>query len=169
MDLGLRHHHHGAIFFALHRHEGEGLAGNLFVLHGGNAANALIWVDHPVADAQRKLRDGIGHSLFLVPPRSKLRYDFAGPRMLQSRCILVCVLMLDGCKPTAPQAPAPQRSSADITPARSADAGPSTAWGDPIPRDAARIELLRSSAKLAGKPLGELRAAGKAVLITYLA
>ncbi len=89
--------------------------------------------------------------------------------MLQSRRILACVLMIEGCKPTAPEAPAPQHSSADMTRAHSGvDAGPSTAWGDPIPQDAARIELLGSRAKIGGKPLGDLRGVGKAVLITDL-
>src|SRR5216684_487409 len=166
MDLGLRYHHHRAILFAPHGHEGERLARDLLVLHSRNAANALIWVDHSVADAQRKLRDGIGHSLFLVPPRSKLRYDFAGPRMLQCLHIFACVVVFEGCKPTTPEAPAHQHSSADMTPTRSADAGPFRAWGDPIPKDAARIELLGGSAKLGGKPLGELRGVGRALLIT---
>jgi hypothetical protein len=88
--------------------------------------------------------------------------------MLQCRRILICLLLLEGCKPTAPEPPArlDSRAIAAVTPTGSADAERSTIWGDPIPQGAARIELLGSSAKLGGKPLGDLRAIGKALLIT---
>jgi hypothetical protein len=86
--------------------------------------------------------------------------------MLQDLRIFACVLVLEGCKPTTPEAPAQQHSWADVTPTRSADAGPSAVWGDPIPEDAARVELHRDSARLGGKPLGELRGIGRALLIT---
>ncbi len=86
--------------------------------------------------------------------------------MLQCLHIFACVVVFEGCKPTTPEAPAHQHSSADMTPTRSADAGTFRVWGDPIPKEAARIELLGGSAKLGGKPLGELRGVGRALLIT---
>lgn len=86
--------------------------------------------------------------------------------MLQCLNIFACLLLVVGCKPTVPEAPAQPYRRADVTLGRSPDAGAPQVFGDPIPEDATRIELRGGSAKLAGKPLGEIRGIRKALLTT---
>jgi len=82
--------------------------------------------------------------------------------------IFACVLVLEGCKPTTNDTVTNQHSTAPIGSSRSADAGPSPVWGDPIPADAGRIELHGRSAKVGGKPMGEPRGIARALLVSDL-
>src|SRR5258708_29697784 len=76
-------------------------------LHGRNAADALIWIDHSVADAQRKLRDGI---------RSEEHTS-----ELQSPDHLVCRLLLEKKKAANGQHP-PRPRAKPRSPARDTSA-----------------------------------------------